>query len=127
MVQFCSLTIPEAQKIPASHSLINRSNRGPTVFSAIRIASPAHWIDTAARRAAFDVAARRFAGLDIALPPPHRALVGFPIFSIIAARNAFRQLRGGTARIGAARVSDLFLHPPRSTDHTLSRPIMGRI
>jgi hypothetical protein len=42
MVQFCSLTMPEAQKIPASQSLMNTSSRGPTVFAAIRVASRPH-------------------------------------------------------------------------------------
>ena len=49
VVQLCSLAMPEAQEIPASHSLMNRSSRGPTVLSAIRHTSLGHRIITAAR------------------------------------------------------------------------------
>jgi hypothetical protein len=46
---------------------MNTSSRGPTVFSAIRTASLAHRIVTAARWAALEVP-------DISLLPSHQAL-----------------------------------------------------
>jgi hypothetical protein len=71
--------MPEAQKIPPSHSLMSTSSRGPNVLSANRDASLAHRTVTAAKRAVFELLARRIAGLDMRFPLHAGSLVGFPI------------------------------------------------